>query len=307
MAAQVRGTFPQLYDNIDKEVRTILKDALKELTPIHPEYYNMRTSDRKFERVMTVTPFGDVPEKPEGEVYALDLIRPAHTKDFTHVEFGLGFEVTETAQEDDQHDQLNRAATWLAFSARYVQEKRAAVPLNTGFTTELTPDGLPLFDEAHVLAGGGTARNELSTPSDLDFDSLSQALVDMQLETKIESGQIVAPMKGLTLVVHPANEFNAYRLLNSSGLPGSMDNDQNPIKALRQIKVVVNPHLSDEDAWFLFASQKSMHGLTSYVRVPIRQVPPMTDPFTGSRIYKVRFRQSWGAWMWQGTFASPGA
>lgn len=305
--AQVRGTFPELYDNIDKEVRNILKDALKELSPIFPEYYNMRTSDRKFERVLTVTPFGDVPEKAEGEVYALDLIRPAWTKDFTHVEFGLGFEVTETAQEDDQHDQLNRAGTWLAFSARYVQEKRAAVPLNTGFSTELTPDGVSLFNSAHVLAGGGTARNILATASDLSFDSLEQALTDMQMETKIESGQLVAPISGLTLLVPPALEFKAHRIVMSTQLPGSADNDTNPIKALRQIKVVVNPHLSDTDAWFLIAANKSMHGLTSYVRVPIRQVPPMTDPYTGSRIYKVRFRQSWGAWMWQGTFATPGA
>lgn len=305
--AQVRGIFPELYDNIDKEVRSVLKDALKELPPIFPSYYNMRTSDRKFERVMTITPFGDVPEKPEGEVYTLDFIRPAHTKDFTHVEFGMGFEVTETALEDDQHDQLNRAATWLAFSARYVQETRAARPLNNGFTTELTPDGVALFSDVHVLAGGGTTRNELAVSADLSFASLSDALVDMQTQTKIESGQIVAPIKGLKLIVPPALEFDAYRIVNSSGLPGSMNNDKNPVAALRQISIVVNPHLTDTDAWFLLAAEKNMHGLTSYVRVPVRQVPPMTDAYTGNRVYKVRFRQSWGAWMWQGTFGSPGA
>src|SRR5688572_3838324 len=113
MAAQVRGTFSELYDNIDKTVKTVLRDSLKELKPIWKQYYNVLDSDRKFERVMTVTPFGDVPEKPEGEVYALDLIRPGYTKDFTHLEFGLGFEVTETALEDDQYDQLVRAAEWL--------------------------------------------------------------------------------------------------------------------------------------------------------------------------------------------------
>lgn len=305
--AQVRGTFPQLYDNIDKEVRSILKDALKELSPIFPGYYNMRTSDRKFERILTVTPFGDVQEKPEGEIYSLDHIRPAHSKDFTHTEFGLGFEVTETALEDDQHDQLNRAATWLAFSSRYVQEKRAALPFNNGFSTETTPDGVSLFNSAHVLAGGGTARNVLSTAADLSFTSLSDALTDMQTETKIESGQLVAPMKGLKLLVHPANEFLAYRIVNSSGMPGTSNNDKNPINALRKIEIVVNPHLSDSDAWFLIVGEKSMHGLTSYVRIPVRQVPPATDPYTGNRIYKVRFRQSWGAWMWQGMFGTAGA
>jgi hypothetical protein len=307
MAAQVRGTFPELYDNVDKAVRSILKDALQELKPIYTSYYNTRTSDRKFERIMTVTPFGDVPEKPEGEVYSLDVIRPGHTKDFTHVEFGLGFEVTETALEDDQYDQLNRAATWLAYSARYVQETRAAAPLNNGFSTEETGDGQPLFDTAHVLAGGGTARNELNPGADLSVASLIDAMVDSQLQTKLESGQLVAPITGWTLIVPPALEFLAYRIVNSAGLPGSADNDTNPLKALRSIKIVVNPHLSDTDAWFLLASNKSMHGLTTYTRKPITQVPPATDPYTGNRIYKVRFRQSWGAWMWQGAFASEGA
>lgn len=305
--AQVRGTAPGLYDSVDKVVKTILRQSLKELPPIYTEYYNSLTSDRKFERVMSMVPFGDVPEKPEGEVYPLDLLKQAHTKDFTHVEFGMGFEVTETALEDDQYDQLGRAATWLAFSARYVQEKRAALPFINGFGTETTPDGVSLFNSAHVLGGGGTARNVLSTAADLSFNSLSDALTDMQTETKIESGQLVAPIKKLVLLVPPALEFTAHRIVNSTALPGTDYNDTNAIKDLRSIKVVVNPHLTDTDAWFLVASDKSMHGLTTYVRVPIRQVPPLTDPYTGNRIYKVRFRQSWGAWMWQGTFGTAGA
>jgi hypothetical protein len=305
--AQVRGTVPFLYDNIDKIVSAILKDTLKENPAIYSKYYNSQSSDRKFERRSTITPFGNVPEKPEGEIYAIDLIRPAYTKDFTHVEFGMGFEVTETALEDDQYDQLNRSAEWLAFSARYVQELRAATPLNNGFTTELTGNGQPLFSTAQPLAGGGTARNMLSVASDLSFDSLSLAMVDSQLETKIESGQIVMPIKGWNLVVHPSNEFTAHRIIQSAGLPGSADNDTNPLKALRSINVVVNPHLTDTDAWYLIPAQKSMHGLLTYVRKPITQIPNMVDPYTGNKIVKVRFRQSWGAWLWQGLFASEGA
>ena len=305
--AQVRGTFTELYDNVDKTVKTVLRDSLKELPPIWRKYYNVLDSDKKFERVMTVTPFGDVPQKPEGEVYALDLIRPGYSKDFTHIEFGLGFEVTETALEDDQHDQLVRASEWLAFSARYVQEKQAASPLNNGFNSETTPDGVAYFHTAHVLKGGGTAKNKLSTAADLSSASLMQARTDMQTETKLESGQLVAPMTDLQLVIPPAYEFTADRILNSVGMPGTSDNDRNPIKARRSISMIVNPHLTDTDAWFLLASNKRSHGLTSYVRKAITQVPPATDPYTGNRIYKIRFRQSWGVWMWQGSFASEGA
>ena len=160
--AQVRGVFTQLYDNIDKTISAVLRDTLTELPPIYKQVFNEQTSDRKFERTMTMTPFGDVPEKGEGNVYALDLIRPGYTKDFTHLEFGLGFAVTETALEDDQYDILVRNAEWLAFSARVVEEKYAARVFNNGFTTETTSDGLSVFNTAHTLVRGGTFRNRPS-------------------------------------------------------------------------------------------------------------------------------------------------
>lgn len=306
---QTRGTFPQLNDNVDKTVFALLGKQLKELSTIWTEYYERKSSDKKFERFLTVVPFGDVPEKPEGTIYAFDLIRPGYQKDMTPVEFGLGFEVTETALEDDQEDVLRKQAEWLAFSARYVQEKYAARPLNNGFTTFLTPDGVSLFNVAHVLKGtaAGTARNRLAVDADLSFNSLAQAMADVQTETKLESGQIVAPIFDWTLLVPPSQEMIADRILNSTGLPGTADNDRNSIKARRNIKLVINPHLSDSDAWFLLASNKSLHGLMNIDRLGITMAPPMSDAKTGNRVYKVRFRQAWDAYMWQNTFGVPGA
>src|SRR3990167_10997892 len=176
--AQVRGTFDALYDNIDKTFQAIMKDRLKELPRIYPSVYNVKTSDRKFERIVTWVPFGDTQSKPEGESYVMDTLRQGYTKDFTHTENGLGFEVTQTALEDDVENILNKAGEWLAFSARYVEEGRAANPLNNGFTTETTPDGVSLFNATHLLKGGGTARNRPSTDADLSATSLTQAMID---------------------------------------------------------------------------------------------------------------------------------
>lgn len=307
---QTRGNFPDLYDRIEKTVRTIIFDSLQELKPIYKQYTNMKSSSKKFERVLSVTPFGDVPQKDEGQVYALDIIRPGWTKDFVHVEFGLGFEITETALEDDEFDVLIRSSEMLAWSARYVQEKQAAdafLNLSGPNGAAQTPDGVSIFNTAHVLKGGGTARNMLAVDADLSIDSLATALQDIQLQTKMESGQLVAPITSFKLIVPPGNQMLAARLLQSSGLPGSAENDINPVKALRQIDLVVNPLITDTDAWYLVAANKRMHGLTSYVRVPTKMAPRMQDPFTGNFIYKIRFRQSWGAWMWQGVFGSVGS
>jgi len=305
MAIQTRGTFTELYDNIDKSVFTILFDAQKELPKIWADLINVKTSDRKFERVMSVTGVGDIPEKGEGAAYTASVIRPGWTKDFLHTEFGAMFEVTETALEDDQYDQLAQNGRWFMFASRVVEEKRAAILYNNGFTTEQSPDGVSIFNASHVLKAGGTARNTLAAAADLSATSLEQALIDLQTETKVEAGQIVAPATSLTLVVAPANEFQAHRLINSQLRPGVADNDVNALKK-RNWTVVVNPYLTDADAWFIQDSNKKRHGMTSYTRVPISMQTPRTDPRTGNRLYPVRWRRSFGCSFWQGVFGSPG-
>ena len=306
MALQTRGTFGELYDNIDKDIFTLLFDANKELESKWRQVIDVRTSKRKFERVMSVTGVGDIPEKGEGAPYIAQVIRPGWTKDFTHTEFGAMFEVTQTALEDDQYDQLAQNARWFMFASRVVEEKRAAILYNNGFSTEQSPDGVSIFNATHVLKGGGTARNILATAADLSATSLEQALIDLQMETKVEAGQLVAPASKLLLHVPPALEFQASRLLNSTLRPGVADNDSNALKE-RKWTVVVNPYLTDSDAWFLQDANKKNIGLRSYTRVAMSMEAARTDPRTSNRMYPVRWRRSFGCAFWQGTFATPGA
>src|SRR5678815_1035195 len=125
--AQVRGSFPGLYDNVDKTVFTIISETLKEVPPIFGKYYNQDTSNRKFERNLSYSMFGAAPLKGEREDFTTQLISQGYTKYFTHLEFGLAFEVTQTAQEDDMEDVIDQYATGLARSCRVTQETYAAV------------------------------------------------------------------------------------------------------------------------------------------------------------------------------------
>lgn len=306
--AQTRATAAFLADNTEyRDVYVLLEGSLKELTPIWKKYYNVESSDRKTEISQSYTELGDVPEKAEGANYTTDLLRPAFRKEVTHTEFGLGFEMTETAGEDDRFNVLKRNTKWLAFSSRYVEEKRAAQPLNNGFSTETTADGVAAFSASHVLGNGDSMRNILNPGQDLSWNSLTQAMIDMQTETKSDGGRYVTPITSWDIVVPPALEFTAARIINSTLLPGVADNDANVLKQRRTFSIIVNPHLTDSDAWFLLASDKSRHGLMSYTRIPITMVKPMEDARTGNTIYKVRFRRSW---FWrdpQNAFASQGA
>jgi hypothetical protein len=304
--AQNRGTFAEIHDNLDRAVFTLLGKEYKELSPIWRKYFQIKNSQKRSELVLTVTGMGDVPEKGEGQPYVTDVIQAGYSKEFLHTEFGMMFEVTQTALEDDRYDVLAEYAKWLMFSARVVEEKRAALLFNNGFTSETSPDGVSIFNATHVLKGGGTARNQLAVASNLSWTSLQQALTDWQRETKFEAGQFMMPAEDLVLLVPPELEFTAHRIVASTGLPGSADNDVNSIKSLRNITVIKNVYLTDTNAWFLLAKNKT-HGFCSYTRVPMSMEPAMTDPRTRNRLYPVRFRRSWGCKWWQNAFGTAGA
>lgn len=303
---QVRGTVPGLYDNVDKVVTSLLDKNVKALQPIYPKVFRKQTTTRKFERTVTTAPFGDVPQKPEGEEYTTDLIQQAYTKDVTPLEWGLMFEVTETAEEDDQFDELAKKSKYLVFSMRQVEDKQGAAVFNNGFSSQTTADAVALFSTAHTLKRGGTAKNRPSSDADLSVTSLAQAFIDLDTDTKLESGQIVRPASGFYLYVAPANRFNAMRIVKSALIPGEMNNDINPLADL-DITVLVNPFLTDTDAWFLVPKDKDANGLVWLERKPISQPPAMTDPRSGNRLYKLRARECWDSIDWRNCYGTSGA
>jgi hypothetical protein len=304
--AQLRSTIPALVDNVDKQVTALLDKNVRELQPIHPKLFRKQSTTKKFERIVTTAPFQDVPQKPEGEDYQTDLIIQAYTKDVTPLEWGLMFEVTETAEEDDQYDELAKKSKYLVFSMRQVEDKQGAAVFNNGFSTQTTADGVALYSTAHTLKRGGTAKNRGSSDADLSVTSLAQAFIDLDTDTKLESGQIVMPAKGYYLLVAPANRFNALRIVKSVKDPESAMNAVNPLSDL-DITVLVDPFLTDSDAWFLVPKDKDANGLMWLERKGITQPPPMTDPRSGNRLYKLRARMVWDSVDWRNSYGSPGA
>lgn len=304
--AQTRGTFSELHDNLDRTVFTLLGKEWKERKKIWTDVYDVKTSKKRSEVVMTVTGVGDIPEKPEGQPFTTDIIQKGYEREFLHTEFGNMFEVTLTAQEDDRTDVLSSHAKWFMFAARVVQEKRAHLIFNNGFTTETSPDGVSIFNTAHPLKGGGTARNRPATEMDLSWNALQTVIIDWNTDQKFEAGQFIMPTENLTLFVPPQLILTADRIVNSKQLPGVADNDRNSINALYNIKIVSSPYLTDPDAFFVLSGAKDEAGFVSYNRVPMTMLDPMTNSRTRNREYPIRWRQSWGNRWWQGSYATTG-
>ena len=271
----------------------------------HKEIYETETSERSFEEETKLSGFSAAPVKNEGSAIAYDNAQEAFTARYTHVTIAQGFSLTEEAIEDNLYDSLSgRYTKALARSMAYTKQVRAASVLNTGFTAATGGDGQPLFSTAHPLVSGGTNSNEPAVPADLNETSLEAAVIQIAAWTD-ERGLLIAA-KPRKLIVPPALQFVATRLLETELRVGTADNDINALKNNGSIPegYTVNNYLTDTNAWFLCTDVPN--GMKHFVRTPLQN--SMDGDFdTGNVRYKSRERYSFGFSDPLGMFGSPGA
>ena len=274
----------------------------------HQEIYETESSERSFEEETKLSGFSAAPVKNEGNAIAYDNAQEAWTARYTHETIALGFSLTEEAVEDNLYDTLSaRYTKALARAMAYTKQVKAANVLNNGFNTSGSyngGDGVPLFSASHPLVTGGVNSNIPSTPADLNETSLENAVIQIAAWTD-ERGLLIAA-KPRKLVVPPALQFVATRLLETELRVGTADNDVNAIKNNGSIPegYAINHFLTDTNAWFLTTDVPN--GMKHFERMPLAN--SMDGDFdTGNVRYKSRERYSFGWSDPLGMFGSSGA
>jgi len=273
----------------------------------HKEIYDTETSERSFEEETKLSGFSAAPVKNEGSAIAYDNAQEAFTARYNHETIALGFSLTEEAIEDNLYDSLSsRYTKALARAMAYTKQTKAASVLNNGFSAGVYAggDGVALFSTAHPLISGGTNSNTQSTPADLNETSLEAAVIQIAAWTD-ERGLLIAA-KPRKLVVPPALQFVATRLLETQLRTATADNDINAIVSNSSIPegYTVNNYLTDTNAYFICTDVPN--GMKHFVRTPLSN--SMDGDFdTGNVRYKSRERYSFGFSDPLGMFGSPGA
>ena len=274
----------------------------------HQEIYETESSERSFEEETKLSGFSAAPVKNEGNSIAYDNAQEAWTARYTHETIALGFSLTEEAVEDNLYDTLSaRYTKALARGMAYTKQVKAANVLNNGFNAGGAyngGDGVPLFSASHPLVTGGTNSNIPTTPADLNETSLENAVIQIAAWTD-ERGLLIAA-KPRKLVVPPALQFVATRLLETELRVGTADNDVNALKNNGSIPegYAINHFLTDTNAWFLTTDVPN--GMKHFVRSPLGT--SMDGDFdTGNVRYKARERYSFGWSDPLGMYGSAGA
>jgi len=272
----------------------------------HTEIFETESSDRAFEEEVMIVGFGNASVKGEGNAVEYDNATEGFTARYAHETVALAFSLTEEAVEDNLYDRLgSRYTKALARSMANTKQIKAASVLNNAFSSSYTGgDGVALVSNAHPLGGGGTASNRPTAYADLNETSLEDALINVS--TLVDDRNLTIALQGRKLIVPPALQFVADRLLQTPGRVGTSDNDINAIKNMGMVPegYVVNNYLTDTDAWFL--KTDCPDGFKHFERSPM-QTSLEGDFDTGNMRYKARERYSFGYSNWRAVFASQGA
>ena len=259
----------------------------------HKEIYETESSDRSFEEETKLAGFAAAPLKSEGAAIAYDNAQEAFTARYNHVTIALGFSLTEEAVEDNLYDSLSaRYTKALARSMANTKQVRAANVLNNGFNAGFAGgDGVSLFNASHPLVSGGVNSNTQAVATDLNETALENAVIQIAAWTD-ERGLLIAS-KPRKLVIPPALQFVATRLLDTELRVATADNDINALRSNGAIPegYTVNHFLTDDNAYFLTTDVPN--GMKHFERTPL--TTSMDGDFdTGNVRYKARERYSFG-------------
>jgi phage major head subunit gpT-like protein len=294
----------QLVKELEPGLNALFGLEYKQYENQSADIYTTESSDRAFEEEVMLSGFAQAQVKPEGSGVVYDNAQETFTARYTNETIALAFAITEEAIEDNLYDRLaSRYTKALARSMAQTKQVKSVNPLNNGFGTFESGDGVSLFNTDHPTIAG-VVSNTLATAADLNETSLEQALIDIAAMTDERGLKIAA--KGMKMIIPSALQFTAERLMSSAGRVGTADNDINAIKSMGMIPqgYSVNNYVTDTDAFYIITDVPN--GMKHFQRTPLST--KMEGDFdTGNVRYKARERYVFGVSDYRGIFASPGA
>ena len=221
-----------------------------------------------------------------------------------HTEIGLGYAITRKAIDDNLYkSQFQPSNLGLIESFQQTKEIYAANILNTATTynASIGGDGKALCATDHPI-DGGTVANRPTTDVDLNESTLLNAMIGVRTNFKDQAGLKVFA-RGRRLVVPPALEPTAIRLLKTELRPGTADNDVNAIMSTSgglPEGYMVNDYLTSARAWFLLTN---IDGLSYMSRVGF-ETDMQVDFVTDNLLIKGYERYSFGYYNFRSIYGS---
>lgn len=220
----------------------------------YTDLYELADSDKAYEEMVQVTPFGLAPIKSEGAPVTYDSEVQGPVTRWVHVAYALGYIVTFEELRDNLYEIVaQRRAKGNAFSMRQTIENVAAFPYNNAFssTFNTTADGQPWISTAHVNTTGGTFSNALSPAADLSESAIEDLTIQIMQATN-DRGNLISIMPR-SLHISTSEWYNANRILKSVLQANTANNNINVLKATNVFPegIQMNHYFTNAHPWFI--------------------------------------------------------
>lgn len=253
----VRANYPDL-------VLTTMLPALEDLIwqkfdpepPCFSKLFRVMTSTKAIEQTTQLSGMGTFSLIPEGGDMVYDAPVQGFDKTYQHVQYGLGFRMTRIMMDDDKFSIAKKNAMELGKGSRETLELLTHSVWNNAFTAGAYagPDQVALCSASHPQVKAGGLQSNVLSASDLDVSSLELALTAYR-GFKDSAGKLIR-VTPKTLLVAPANEWNAAEILSGAMRSDTANNTVNAFKHRDGgfssfTNFMSDPYLTDDDTWFI--------------------------------------------------------
>lgn len=253
-------------------LRKVFFETYDEIPEQFPKIFNVQTSSSATETDHGMGAFGDWEERTsEIDTVAYAKISDGGDVTYRHKAFTKGFMIGRELYDDEKYGQMKKMAKALARAGRAKVERDAITVLTKGFKGDVGAfkgrDEKELFHDAHTLVDSEKTCSNLIV-GELNRENLKAALKMMRTQLD-EAGNLIQ-MKATKLIIPPALEDEARRLLHSTQVSGTELNDTNEYLKSAGLEIVVLDYLGEEAGgsdtmWFL--QDGSRHELNFFWRV----------------------------------------
>jgi len=304
-------TFAKL---LEPRFRMIFFNEYNEIPEQYSKVYNVKTSNNYVEREFGLGGFTDWTARADNlDTVAYQKLSPGLEREYIHQAFTSGFIVERELYDDEMYSQMDKFPADLARAGRAKVEKDAITLLVNAFTEDAGGAGLSaIYDAKALVANDHPLVDSVEVGDNLLTGPLTEANLKIALtKTRAvlgEAGNLIV-LRPTKLIVAPALEYVARVILNTTLIPGSVNNDINVVKGALDIVVMdylgqaATGSAATDAYWFL---QSDKHEMNFFWRMkPEFKAMEEFDNFTAK--YRGYMRYSYGVSDWRGIWGSTGA
>lgn len=260
MAIISTGSFPQ---DLRPGIRMWFGSAYKIYDTEYDKLLDVKVADdRAYEEDVSMSTLGLAKVKAQGSPVSYDSGNQLYSTRYTHVQYALGFVITEEMMEDGVALKMGKVfSEAMKLSMLRSREIIGAGVYINGFTSTAVMDGgdgVCLYSNAHPVVGGNQSNVPASAAS-LSEASIEQMVIDV-MAYKDNRGQLIM-VRPDKLVIPTALQFTAHRVLNSVLQNNTADNAINALrdKGTYPGGVQVGHYLTSTTNWFVKTDQPGLN------------------------------------------------